>query len=180
MHRHRPTMTMFSPPPLVRDGMPRPMIERVRFAPSPTGYLHVGGVRTALFNWLYARKTQGKFILRIEDTDVQRNKEEGLQIIIDGMKWCGLSWDEGPDVGGEYGPYLQSQRMHRYKAVAEELEKSGKAYWAKKEAAGSLPDWKIEKLKKQGKWDDEKAQAAADPNPALYLKIDLKGRSEIS
>src|SRR5258708_613018 len=70
--------------------------------------------------------------------------------------------------------------MHRYKAVAEELEKSGKAYWAKKEAAGGLPDWKIEKLKKQGKWDEEKAQAAADPNPALYLKIDLKGRSEIA
>jgi glutamyl/glutaminyl-tRNA synthetase len=153
---------------------------RVRFAPSPTGYLHVGGVRTALFNWLYARKTQGKCILRIEDTDVQRNKEEGTQIIIDGMKWCGLSWDEGPDIGGEFGPYYQSQRMHRYKAVAEELEKSGKAYWAKKEAGGPLPDWKIEKLKKQGKWDDEKAQAAADPDPALYLKIDLKGRTEIS
>jgi glutamyl/glutaminyl-tRNA synthetase/uncharacterized protein with HEPN domain len=152
---------------------------RVRFAPSPTGYLHVGGVRTALFNWLYARKTQGKFILRIEDTDIQRNKEEGIQIIIDGMKWCGLSWDEGPDVGGPYAPYCQSQRQDRYKQVAEQLEKSGRAYWAKKEAGGGLPDWKIEKLKKQGKWDEEKAQAAADPNPALYLKIDLKGRSEI-
>jgi len=153
---------------------------RVRFAPSPTGYLHVGGVRTALFNWLYARKTHGKFILRIEDTDIQRNKEEGIQIIIDGMKWCGLTWDEGPDIGGPYGPYCQSQRLDRYKLVAEQLEKSGRAYWAKKDAGGGLPDWKIEKLKKQGKWDEEKAQAATDPNPALYLRVDLKGRKEIT
>ena len=153
---------------------------RVRFAPSPTGYLHVGGVRTALFNWLYARKTGGKFILRVEDTDIQRNKEEATQIIIDGMKWCGLDWDEGPDIGGPYAPYYQSQRLDRYKQVAEQLVASGHAYWAKKEAGGPLPDWKIEKLKKQGKWDEEKAQAAADPNPALYLKTDLKGRTELA
>ena len=153
---------------------------RVRFAPSPTGYLHVGGVRTALFNWLYARKTSGKFILRVEDTDVQRNKDEATQIIIDGLKWCGLDWDEGPDVGGPYGPYYQSQRMDRYKHLGEELVKSGHAYWAKKEALGTLPDWKIEKLKKQGKWDEEKAQAASDPEPALYLKVDLKGRTELA
>jgi len=153
---------------------------RVRFAPSPTGYLHVGGVRTALFNWLYARKTGGKFILRIEDTDVQRNKEEATQIIIEGLKWCGLSWDEGPDVGGPYAPYYQSQRMNRYTEVGEELVKNGQAYWAKKDAGGALPEWKIEKLKKQGKWDDEKAQAASDPSPALYLKVDLKGRTEMT
>lgn len=153
---------------------------RVRFSPSPTGYLHVGGVRTALFNWLYARKTGGKFILRIEDTDIQRNKEEGTRIIIEGLKWCGLSWDEGPDIGGPCAPYFQSQRMERYKQVGAELEKAGHAYWAKKDGGGALPDWKIEKLKKQGKWDEEKAQAAADPNPALYLKVDLKGRSEIT
>lgn len=153
---------------------------RVRFAPSPTGYLHVGGVRTALFNWLYARKTGGKFILRIEDTDIQRNKEEATQIIIDGLKWCGLNWDEGPDIGGPCAPYYQSQRMERYKTVGDALAAEGLAYWAKKEAGGPLPDWKIEKLKKQGKWDEEKAQAASDPNPALYLKVDLKGRTEIS
>ncbi|HYG78613.1 MAG TPA: glutamate--tRNA ligase [Planctomycetota bacterium] len=153
---------------------------RVRFAPSPTGYLHVGGVRTALFNWLYARKTGGKFILRVEDTDIQRNKEEATQIIIDGLKWCGLDWDEGPDVGGPCAPYYQSQRMNRYKEVGEQLVKNGQAYWAKKEAGGALPEWKIEKLKKQGKWDEEKAQAAADPNPALYLKVDLKGRTEMA
>ena len=152
---------------------------RVRFAPSPTGYLHVGGVRTALFNWLYARKTHGKFILRVEDTDIQRNKEAATQVIIDGLKWCGLDWDEGPDVGGPFAPYYQSQRMERYKQAGEDLVKRGQAYWAKKESLGTLPDWKIEKLKKQGKWDEEKAQAAGDPNPALYLKVDLKGRSEI-
>ena len=153
---------------------------RVRFAPSPTGYLHVGGVRTALFNWLYARKTGGKFVLRIEDTDIQRNKEEATQIIIDGLKWCGLNWDEGPDIGGPYAPYYQSQRMERYKLVGEALVSAGLAYWAKKEGGGPLPEWKIEKLKKQGKWDEEKAQAAADPAPALYLKVELKGRTEIT
>lgn len=153
---------------------------RVRFAPSPTGYLHVGGVRTALFNWLYARKTGGKFILRVEDTDIQRNKEEATQIILDGLKWCGLNWDEGPDIGGPCAPYYQSQRMTRYKEVGDALAAAGLAYWAKKEAGGPPPEWKIEKLKKQGKWDEEKAQAAADPNPALYLKVDLKGRAEIT
>jgi glutamyl-tRNA synthetase len=153
---------------------------RVRFAPSPTGYLHVGGVRTALFNWLYARKTGGKFILRVEDTDIERNKEEATQIILDGLRWCGLDWDEGPDIGGPYAPYYQGQRMQRYRAVGEELVKAGHAYWAKKEAGEALPDWKIEKLKKQGKWDEDRAQAAADPHPALYLKIDLKGRAEIA
>ncbi len=153
---------------------------RVRFAPSPTGYLHVGGVRTALFNWLYARKTGGKFVLRIEDTDIERHKEEATQIIIDGLKWCGLDWDEGPDIGGPFAPYFQSQRMDRYKQVGEQLVQAGRAYWAKKESGGPLPDWKIEKLKKQGKWDEEKAQAANDPNPALYLKIDLKDRKDIA
>jgi len=152
---------------------------RVRFAPSPTGYLHVGGVRTALFNWLYARKSGGAFILRIEDTDIQRNKEEATRIILDGLKWCGLDWDEGPDIGGPCGPYFQSQRLERYKEVAAALERAGRAYWAKKESAGPLPDWKIEKLKKQGQWDEDKAQAAADPRPALYLKLDLKGRQEV-
>ncbi|MFH0937674.1 MAG: glutamate--tRNA ligase [Planctomycetota bacterium] len=153
---------------------------RVRFAPSPTGYLHVGSVRTALFNWLYARKTGGKFILRIEDTDLERNKEEAVKIILDGLKWSGLDWDEGPDIGGPYAPYYQSLRKERYQQVAAELVKTGQAYWAKKESDGPMPDWKIEKLKKQGKWDEDKVQAAADPQPALYLKLDLKGRNEIS
>ena len=83
---------------------------RVRFAPSPTGYLHVGGVRTALFNWLFARHSGGTFVLRIEDTDAARNTAEAERVIYDGLRWLGLDWDEGPDVGGPHGPYRQSER----------------------------------------------------------------------
>ena len=101
---------------------------RTRFAPSPTGYLHIGGVRTALFNWLFARKHGGKFLLRIDDTDVQRNVEGALQPILDGFRWLGIEWDEGPEVGGPHGPYFQSQKLERYaRAVAALLEK-GAAY----------------------------------------------------
>ena len=91
------------------------MTVRTRFAPSPTGYLHIGGVRTALFNWLYARKHGGQFILRIDDTDQQRNVKEALQPILDGFRWLGLDWDEGAEVGGPHGPYYQSQKLKRYK-----------------------------------------------------------------
>ena len=84
---------------------------RTRFAPSPTGYLHIGGVRTALFNWLFARKHGGQFILRIDDTDQQRNVAEALQPILHGFRWLGIDWDEGAEVGGPYGPYYQSQRL---------------------------------------------------------------------
>ena len=87
---------------------------RVRFAPSPTGFFHIGSARTALFNWLYARHTGGTFVLRIEDTDKERNSQAFLDIIMDSMKWLGLDWDEGPQVGGEYGPYFQSQRDDIY------------------------------------------------------------------
>jgi glutamyl-tRNA synthetase len=107
---------------------------RTRFAPSPTGYLHVGGARTALFNWLYARKHNGTFILRVEDTDAARNTEEARQAIFDGMNWLGLDWDEGPDKGGPHGPYYQSQRNDIYDSyfekllAAERLYKDGDAY----------------------------------------------------
>lgn len=101
---------------------------RTRFAPSPTGYLHIGGVRTALFNWLFARKHGGQFILRIDDTDKNRNLEDALQPILDGFKWLGLDWDEGPEVGGPYGPYYQSQRDGLYQAAVEKLLESGHAY----------------------------------------------------
>jgi glutamyl-tRNA synthetase len=101
---------------------------RVRFAPSPTGYLHIGGVRTALFNWLWARKTGGTFVLRIEDTDQERSTPESVQIILDAMKWLGLTWDEGPEVGGEYGPYTQMERLAIYKEHAERLIREKKAY----------------------------------------------------
>ena len=102
---------------------------RVRFAPSPTGYLHIGGARTALFNWLYARHYNGTFALRIEDTDQVRSTEEAVNVILEGMKWLGLDWDEGPGKGGEYGPYYQMQRLHLYQKYAEQLLKDKKAYY---------------------------------------------------
>ena len=103
-------------------------IVRTRFAPSPTGYMHIGGMRTALFNWLWARHNQGQFILRIDDTDQQRNVETALGPILDAFRWLGLDWDEGPDVGGPHGPYFQSQRMPLYQAACEELLASHQAY----------------------------------------------------
>jgi glutamyl-tRNA synthetase len=101
---------------------------RVRFAPSPTGDLHVGGGRTALFNWLFARKNGGTFILRIEDTDGARNTEEAQRGIVKGLRWLGLDWDEGPEVGGPYGPYFQSQRKDIYDAYLARLEAEGRVY----------------------------------------------------
>ena len=101
---------------------------RVRFAPSPTGALHIGGGHTALFNWLLARNTGGVFILRIEDTDLERSTKEYEQTIMDGMKWLGLDWDEGPDRGGGFGPYRQSERLPLYRRYAEQLLNDGKAY----------------------------------------------------
>ena len=117
---------------------------RVRFAPSPTGYLHVGGARTALFNWLFARRLGGVFVLRIEDTDLERSSPEMVDGILDGLRWLGLYWDEGPEIGGEFGPYFQSERLDRHRAMAERLVADGHAYYcyctadalkAKREAA---------------------------------------------
>ena len=104
------------------------MTPRVRFAPSPTGYLHVGGARTALFNWLYARRHGGTFILRIEDTDLERSSAEMITGILDGLRWLGIDWDEGPGVEGPHAPYLQSQRLDRYRAAAARLVVDGHAY----------------------------------------------------
>lgn len=102
---------------------------RVRFAPSPTGYLHVGGARTALFNWLFARHHGGVFVLRIEDTDRLRSTEESTGGILSSMRWLGLDWDEGPEVGGEYEPYFQMQRLPFYRAAVEQILDQGKAYY---------------------------------------------------
>jgi glutamyl-tRNA synthetase len=122
---------------------------RVRFAPSPTGYLHVGGARTALFNWLFARRHGGVFVLRIEDTDVERSSAEMVDGILDGMRWLGLDWDEGPKIGGPHAPYFQSERRDRYRAFAEQLVAEGYAYYcyctpeelkAKRDAAGACPN----------------------------------------
>ena len=104
------------------------MPPRVRFAPSPTGYLHVGGARTALFNWLFARRHGGTFVLRIEDTDAERSSWEMVGGIVEGLRWLGLDWDEGPDVGGPHAPYFQSQRLEKYRERANALVNDGRAY----------------------------------------------------
>src|SRR5436309_4022149 len=101
---------------------------RVRFAPSPSGHLHVGNARTALFNWLFARGASGTFILRIEDTDVERSTRESEAAILRDLRWLGLDWDEGPDIGGPRGPYRQSERLHLYESYASELLNLGHAY----------------------------------------------------
>ena len=101
---------------------------RTRFAPSPTGEPHVGNIRTALFTWLFARGRGGKFILRIEDTDQAREVDGSVEAIMDGLRWLGLDWDEGPEVGGPYGPYFQSERLDRYQSAADRLIESGHAY----------------------------------------------------
>src|SRR5882757_1373843 len=111
------------------------MKTRVRFAPSPTGFLHIGGARTALFNWLYARHTGGTFVLRIEDTDAARNTQEAVDVILNGLRWLGLNWDEGPltsdatgPCSGDRGPYFQSQRRENYQRRVEALLSRGLAY----------------------------------------------------
>ncbi len=130
---------------------------RTRFAPSPTGYLHIGGARTALFSWAYARKHGGKFILRIEDTDLERSTEASVQAILDAMRWLGLDWDEGP--------FFQMQRLPRYGQIAEELIARGKAYhcWATKEELDAMRERQRargEKPRYDGRWRPERAKAA--------------------
>jgi len=100
---------------------------RTRFAPSPTGYPHVGNIRTALFAWLFARHYGGSFIVRIEDTDVARKVEGAVEAILNSLRWLGLDWDEGPAVDGKYGPYFQSQRLDKYHEVAQRLISQGDA-----------------------------------------------------
>src|SRR5436305_4131005 len=109
--------------------MPQSDKVRVRFAPSPTGQLHIGNVRTALFNWLFARQQRGTFSMRIEDTDLKRSEARNETQLIEDLKWLGLDWDEGPDVGGPYPPYRQSDKMDVYRSYAERLIKEQKAYY---------------------------------------------------
>ena len=124
---------------------------RVRFAPSPTGFLHVGGARTALFNWLYARSQGGTFVLRIEDTDQQRSTEESYAAILRGMRWLGLDWDEGPGKGGDFGPYLQSERLEIYREQLDRLISAGAVY----KCFCSPEDLQAreEAAKESGRWD---------------------------
>jgi glutamyl-tRNA synthetase len=142
---------------------------RLRFAPSPTGYLHIGGARTALFNWLWARKTGGTFVLRIEDTDVARNTRESVEAIFTAMKWLGLDWDEGPkdaddQGGGPNGPYFQSKRLALYREHADKLIRSGHAYrcYATKEdidaARMALPEKLRASFHFQSPWRDKRAE----------------------
>ncbi|MCU0978734.1 MAG: glutamate--tRNA ligase [Pirellulaceae bacterium] len=163
---------------------------RTRFAPSPTGYLHIGGVRTALFNWLFARQHGGQFILRIDDTDQQRNVQASLQPILDGFRWLGIDWDEGPDVGGPYGPYFQSQRSARHQAAVQELLARGCAYrdYARVEELQSEREaaerekksfvysrrWMAETAAEQARWDAEGRQAV------VRLKIPREGQCAFS
>lgn len=113
----------------MREGFKMTNSVRVRFAPSPTGYPHVGNIRTAMFNWLFARHCGGSFIVRIEDTDVARKVEGAVEAIMEGLRWLGLDWDEGPEVGGNYGPYFQSERLELYQQAAQRLILQGAAYY---------------------------------------------------
>jgi len=164
------------------------MTIRTRFAPSPTGYLHIGGVRTALFNYLLAKQAGGQFILRIDDTDAQRNVEEALQPILDGFRWLGLDWDEGPGIGGPHAPYFQSQRSASHKAAVVRLLASGHAYrdYAKAEETQALRE-ASEKAKEQfvydRRWmanDDAQAKAfEADGRTAVVrLKMPREGQCQ--
>ncbi len=157
---------------------------RVRFAPSPTGYLHIGGARTALFNWLYARHYKGTFVLRIEDTDQVRSTEEAVNVILEGMKWLGLDWDEGPGKGGGYSPYYQMQRLHLYQEYTEKLLKDKKAYRCyctreelaesrNKQARGSKP-LKYDRHCFSLSEEEKKKYEAEGRKPAIRLKIPAK------
>ena len=158
---------------------------RVRYAPSPTGLQHIGGIRTALFNYFFARSRGGKFILRIEDTDRERYQEEALQDLYDTLEWLGIEWDEGPDKGGEYGPYVQSQRTELYREYARRLVESGNAYYC------YCSQERLETLREKQKKDkqdfgyDRKCRDLSDSDadrykrdgikPVIRLKIPLEG-----
>ena len=151
---------------------------RLRFAPSPTGYLHVGGARTALFNWLYARRHGGVFILRIEDTDVERSSDEMVTGILDGLRWLGIDWDEGPEVGGPHAPYFQSQRLERYRAAARELLANGHAFEDEGAIRFKVPPGKttfIDSVHGPIEFDNEHIESfvilRSDTHPTYHLSV---------
>jgi glutamyl-tRNA synthetase len=154
---------------------------RVRFAPSPTGYLHIGGARTALFNWLYARRHGGTFVLRIEDTDTERSSWDMVTGIVDGLRWLGLDWDEGPDVGGPHAPYFQSQRLETHREMAESLVASGRAYYCycpaetiqrKREAAEAQGGgWKYDRTCEALTAAEREAHEAAGTPRAIRFRV---------
>ncbi|MEM1442727.1 MAG: glutamate--tRNA ligase family protein [Verrucomicrobiota bacterium] len=158
------------------------MSVRTRFAPSPTGFLHIGGARTALYNWLYAKRFGGQFILRVEDTDAERSTEDSITVILDGLKWLGLDWDEGPGVGGDFGPYHQSKRTEIYDRYLEKLDSSGHIYEDEGAIRFRVPDKDITvhdevcgnvtvNLKEQGsrRYNQETKQEE-EANPDIVIK----------
>ena len=159
---------------------------RTRFAPSPTGYLHVGGARTALFSYLYAKRHGGKFVLRIEDTDVERSTRESEESLIDDLKWLGFEWEEGPDVGGPYGPYRQSERLDLYTSYAKKLVEEGKAYlvYAESEEIKKLrerllsnsqtPHYTREMLESLVTPEEVEKRKKAGKKPAIYFVMERK------
>ena len=162
---------------------------RVRFAPSPTGKLHIGGARTAIDNWAFARANDGAFILRIADTDPTRSTEENTQIILRAMRWLGLDWDEGPEVGGDFGPYSQTERLDLYKQTAERLLAEGKAYpcfctpeqlAADREAAQARKDPFQGYQRRCRDLSPEEAQARIDAGEPYVLRIKVpEGRGNV-
>ena len=159
---------------------------RTRFAPSPTGYLHIGGVRTALFNWLYARRHGGQFILRIDDTDQQRNVAESLAPILHGFRWLGLHWDEGAEIGGPCGPYYQSEKLPRYQEAVRKLLDNGAAYWdfaneeemkAERQAAEQAKKQFTYSRRWMAETPDDKVRFEAEGRKAVVrLKIPREGK----
>ena len=157
------------------------MVPRVRFAPSPTGYLHVGGARTALFNWLFARRHGGTFILRIEDTDTERSSDEMVAGILESMRWLALDWDEGPGVGGPHAPYFQTQRFDRHKAAAHQLLAAGLAYKCfcspellkdKREAAENAGGgWKYDRRCLNLSAEEQQRLETSGVQPAVRFKV---------
>ena len=146
---------------------------RVRFAPSPTGFFHIGSARTALFNWLYARHTGGTFVLRIEDTDKKRNTPEALRVLLEGMKWMGMDWDEGPEVGGDYGPYFQSQRQPIYDVYLKKLTDAGRTY----EKDGAI--WFKLEGERYSTYDDYlKAEVEKVKAAPIVIDDEVRGRVE--
>jgi len=161
---------------------------RTRYAPSPTGYPHVGNIRTALFAWLYARHNNGVFILRIEDTDVERSVEGSLENILESMRWLGMDWDEGPETGGNYGPYVQSQRLHLYKDAARRLVENGYAYncYCSPERLEKLREEQIKRKMPPGydrccrnlTAEQRKEREAAGIKPVVRFKTPTIGRTK--
>jgi glutamyl-tRNA synthetase len=161
---------------------------RTRFAPSPTGYLHIGGVRTALFNWLFARQHKGQFLLRIDDTDKDRNNPAALAPILHGLKWCGIDWDEGPEIGGPCGPYFQSEKLTRYQEAVRTLLDKGLAYFdyateeerkTEREAAQKEKrPWTYSRRWMAESAEDRSRFEAEGRQPAVRLKMPREGACE--